>query len=353
MHELSYSLSRGETHITVGKSVGEYIQELPENSLVVFPGSVSKIVETSIEKTSCRTFIIGDGEEGKSLDSVIRIIHAMKDADFKRNSTIVSIGGGSTSDAVGMAASMYMRGVDYVSIPTTLLSMVDASLGGKNAVNLGRVKNLLGSFYSPSHICVDVSLVRGMPPGLVMDGFGEIAKYALIVDSGLYGMLMGRPVREFLEGDEMLEELVTRCIRDKMEIVAGDEFDIYGKRIMLNFGHTLGHAVESATDFSLGHGTAVAHGMLLELHMAKELDLIGENILNDASRLLEKLKLPYTVDARFISRLKTRMLQVISSDKKATRTSVMLPIPREPGIPEVFEVKLQEVADYLERLSGK
>lgn len=351
MHELSYSLSRGITEITIGKTVKEYIEVLADKSLIVYPHSISEIIEPIVHEFSFPTYKLDDGEEGKSLDSVIGIIRAMKEAGFKRSSTIVSVGGGSVSDAVGMAASMYMRGVNYVSIPTTLLSMVDASLGGKNAVNLDGVKNLLGSFFSPSRIGIDTSLVGGMPQGLITDGMGEIAKYALILDSELYQLLSSEPLDHIFGDVASLETLVEKCIRDKMEIVEKDEFDLLGKRIVLNFGHTIGHAIESATDFSMGHGTAVANGMLLEMDMGVEMGLIDRSLLHSAGKLLERLNLPHKIDSSFISGIKERMADVISSDKKATGTSVKIPLPEETGVPRVFEVRLQEVNDYLDRLS--
>ena len=350
MHEISYTLSRGTTRIITGKGVKEYIGQLPEDSLVVYPETVSNLVEPFLANLKVSRYQIKDGEEGKSLESVISILKTMHRAGFRRNSTVVSIGGGSTSDTVGMAASMYMRGVRYISIPTTLLSMVDASLGGKNAVNLDGVKNLVGSFYQPAEIMIDVSLIQNMPKDLVTDGMGEIAKYALIMDEGLYRFLSSEPIEEMFGDGDSLEGLILSCVKDKMGLVERDEFDLLGERIKLNFGHTFGHAIESATDFGIGHGTAVSLGMLLELDMAIKLDLIGKDLLDSASRLLEKLKLPGKIDRKFFETLKARMMDAISSDKKALLSSVRIPLPIRPGHSEVFEINLQDVGDYIEKL---
>ncbi len=352
MHEFSYSLSRGETRIITGKSVHDGIMELPEDSLIVYPKSVSRIIEPHLDGTSFSTHFITDGEEGKSMDSVLGIISSMREAGFRRTSTLVSVGGGSTSDAAGMAASMYMRGVGYVSIPTTLLAMVDASLGGKNAVNFTGVKNLLGSFYSPSQIIIDTSLVKDMPPALITDGMGEIAKYAINQDSELFDWLVTESMEDILGNPDSLEELISRCVSLKMDMVTRDEFDLLGERIILNFGHTLGHALESATGFTVGHGTAVAHGMLLELDMGVKLGLIGDGLLHKAETLLGRLSLPDRIDHAQISSLSGRMFSVVSSDKKATRESLKLPLPVELGKCRVFDIELKEVGDYLRNLKG-
>ncbi len=350
MHELSYTLSRGTTRIVTGKSVKEYIGQLPENSLIVYPETLSSLVESFSSGLKVSRLKIKDGEDGKSLESVIRIIEVMHEAGFRRNSTVVSVGGGSTSDTVGMAASMYMRGIRYIAVPTTLLSMVDASLGGKNAVNFRGVKNLVGSFYSPTDIMIDVSLIREMPDNLVTDGMGEIAKYALIMDENLYSDLNSKPIEEIFRDRNSLENLVLSCVKDKMGIVEKDEFDLLGERIILNFGHTFGHAIESAMDFAMGHGTAVALGMLLELDMAVKLGLIGRDILDSASGLLGKLKLPSKIDSSFFEPLKDGMKRVISSDKKALQASVKMPLPTKPGHPEVHEINLKDIGDYLDGL---
>ena len=141
--------------------------------------------------------------------------------------------------------------------------MVDASLGGKNGVNFRGVKNVLGTFYCASRIVVDTSLIRIIPHNLVEDGIGEIAKYAAIMDSELYGFLVDNTMDGVLKDQMKTEYLLSKCIRDKMELVSQDEFDQDGKRIILNFGHTFGHAMEAASGFSIGHGHAVIGGMLL------------------------------------------------------------------------------------------
>lgn len=348
MHELSYNLSRGTASITIGKNVKDCIEELPEDSLIVYPESVKALIEPLLQSGAFNSHIIEDGEEGKSLHSVVRILEHMKSAGFKRTSSVVSFGGGSTSDTVGLAASMYMRGVNYISIPTTLLSMVDASLGGKNAVNLNGVKNLIGSFYSPSRVYIDTSLVQKMPSSLLTDGLGEIVKYALIQDEKLYNRLSLENKGTTFSDPVLFDSLVESCVKDKMSLVEEDEFDLLGKRIILNFGHTLGHAIESATDFSMGHGTAVANGILLELDMGTKLGLVDAKLMESAKEFLNRFDLPHTIDAGLIAELKPRMMEVISSDKKATKVTIKIPLPVKIGVPEVFEVKHEEVRNYLE-----
>lgn len=350
MHEFSYNLSRGETRVTVGKSIQDSFLELPPDSLIVYPQSIEPIIGPLLDRSSFPSHIVRDGEEGKTMDSVLNILRAMRDAGFKRSTTLVSIGGGSTSDAAGMAASMYMRGVGYVSIPTTLLAMVDASLGGKNAVNYSGVKNLLGSFFSPSHIIIDTALVQDMPPALILDGMGEIAKYAINQDRVLYDQLLKEDINQILGNPQSLENLVSRCVSIKMDVVSKDEFDMHGERAILNFGHTLGHALESATGFTMGHGTAVANGILLELDMGEKLGLVGGELPEQAEALLTKLALPHKIDRDRISTLGQKMINLVAADKKATRDTVKIPLPEELGKCRVFEISLEEVGDYLKRI---
>ena len=351
MQEISYTLSRGETRIVVGRGSNNLLGKLPDDSIVVYPDSVSGITEDLFGKSKKILHKIRDGEEGKSIDSVLEIVEEMRGNRFKRSSTLISIGGGSTSDAAGMAASLYMRGINYVSVPTTLLSMVDASLGGKNAVNYHGVKNLLGSFFNPSLTIIDTSFISDMPESVLTDGLGEIAKYALILDSGLYEVLINDTVSKLFSDEHALETTIIRCVKDKMDIVAEDEFDLLGKRVVLNFGHTIGHALEGASDFSISHGKAVAMGMIMEIDMGIRLGLVSKGMMNHAAELLQHLGLPYNIDEEFMRSASDRMVTLLLSDKKASGNSISIPFPESAGRAKVSEVELKYISDYLEQFT--
>lgn len=348
MQEISYNLSRGPARIIVGKGSTKSLKELPKDILVVHPAAVSGIVDGVFIGRDVDRHIIKDGEAGKTLESVMEIVEKMHGLGFKRKSTIVSVGGGSTSDAVGMAASMYMRGINLVSVPTTLLSMIDASIGGKNAINFHGVKNLLGSFYSPSLTVIDTSFLGGAPKELITDGLGEMAKYALILDTELFHELRNVNMDDLFNDASTLDATVIRCVQDKMDIVAADEFDHLGERAILNFGHTMGHAIEGATEYGIGHGTAVAMGILLEIDLGIRFDFVKDELLNKASKLLSHMGLPHEIDRRYIAKISGKMAKLILSDKKAAKSSVRMPMLESIGKGKLCDVEMKYISEYLE-----
>lgn len=352
MQKISCKLSRNTVSITVYGGALETLRDLPDDSLMVFPEVLSGMVQAMFPEREANFFQVPDGEEGKSFETVMKIVDGLARRKFRRTSTVVSIGGGTVSDVSGLAASLYMRGINYISVPTTLLAMVDAAIGGKNAVNYNGVKNLLGSFYSPSRVIVDTSLVRDMPESLVKDGLGEIAKYAVIMDSILYDMLMGNRIEDIFQDSDKLEWLVSMCIKDKLSLVEEDEFDMLGRRVILNYGHTLGHALEGACGFSIGHGIAVAHGMLMETDMAIEAGMLDEDFREKVALILRSLGLPHTIDRDLMVKYGKDMQVLVGSDKKAGRSGVQLPVPERIGKAKVNEVDLKYIRDYLERHSS-
>ena len=346
MLSLRYMLSRGPTEIILGDGALPSIGKL-EDSLVVYPHSLRQLVESGL-RGNYESLEINDGEESKSFETVLKILGRLMEGRFKRTSTLVSVGGGTVSDVAGLAASLYLRGIPYTSVPTTLLSMVDASLGGKNGVNFRGVKNVLGTFYGASRIVVDTSLLRTMPHNLVNDGIGEIAKYAAIMDDELYSFLMENTMDGVLNDQKKTEYLLSKCINDKMELVSQDEFDQNGKRIILNFGHTFGHAMEAASGFSIGHGHAVIGGMLLEADFALEMGLTTKEVQKGLQELIGHLG--FSVHGKdYLPGGRAELSEFVASDKKSTRHTVKLPIPQSIGIPKVCEVETSSISDYLER----
>ena len=345
MLKLSYRLSRGETTITLGNDAISSLGEL-EDSLVVCPRSLRSMA-ISMLKGSFSIAEIDDGEDSKTLDTVVKILDKLMDGGFRRNSRLISFGGGTASDVAGFAASLYLRGIRYTSIPTTLLSMVDASLGGKNGVNYRGVKNVLGSFYSPSDVFVDTSIVSGMPHNLIEDGIGEIAKYATIMDRELYSFLMENTMDGILEDREKTEYMISKCIRDKMGLVSQDEFDQEGRRVILNFGHTFGHALEGVSEFSIGHGHAVLGGMLFETDYGAREGLISPEVGEGLHKLIRHLGFS-TKEVDYLPGTRNELLKYIASDKKSTRRSIKMPLPERIGIPKVCDVELSSISDYLD-----
>ena len=207
-------------------------------------------------------FVLSAGEESKNFQSLQSILEKMAGAGMRRNARLFAVGGGVIGDIGGLAAALYMRGIDYVQIPTTLLAQVDSGVGGKTAVDLGGVKNIVGAFYQPSKVLVDTAFLDTLPDREIKCGLGEIVKYAAL-NGKIFDLLESNESR--LTDVAFLETLVAPCVEHKAQVVALDEKDL-GERRSLNLGHTTGHAIELST--GLSHGESVLYGMLLETKVA-------------------------------------------------------------------------------------
>jgi 3-dehydroquinate synthase len=239
-------------------------------------------------------FVIPGGENDKTLDTLSRCYEQMALTGFDRDSTILALGGGVVGDLAGFAASTYMRGIRLIHIPTTLLAMVDSAIGGKNAINFPWGKNMVGTFYQPSSILVDLAFLDSLPEEAYRDGLAEIVKYSVIEGHELLSIVRDR-VNSILERDvDSLADIVARCCGIKAEIVARDEFD-RTVRTTLNFGHTIGHALEAAGSYSsYSHGQALSIGMRGAFRISSHYGLVSrdeERLLED---ILERFGLPLT-----------------------------------------------------------
>jgi len=232
-----------------------------DNILIISDSIVAGIylekVKSTIQSLPCtiHSYILAAGETSKSLDEYTKILNFLIGKNFGRNDLILALGGGVVSDLSGFVASTYMRGIRYLTIPTTLLSAVDASVGGKTAINMPGGKNLVGSFYHPSLVICDISLFKTLPDSTVRDGLAEVLKYSFICKD--------------LNPDSIAppydyESIVNQCVMIKSKFVSSDEYD-RGVREALNFGHTIGHGYEVLSKYKISHGMAVAMGMIIEI----------------------------------------------------------------------------------------
>jgi shikimate kinase/3-dehydroquinate synthase len=237
---------------------------------------------------------VPDGEQAKTIAVAEALYRQLALREAQREDLVVALGGGSTGDLAGFVAATYLRGMPVVQIPTTLLAMVDAAIGGKTAVNLPAGKNLVGAFHQPVAVLADVGTLATLPEGEFRSGLGEVAKYALAFDGGLFELLE-RETGRLLETDppsEVLGDIVLRCVRIKAEIVSRDERDA-GERLHLNYGHTLGHALERLDRFAgRSHGEAVSIGMVFAARLAERLQVANPGLVDRHVRLLEPLGLP-------------------------------------------------------------
>jgi 3-dehydroquinate synthase len=253
-------------------------------------------------------FNLRAGEACKTLTEIERTVEWLASRGYDRRGAVVGIGGGAATDHAGFAAAIYLRGIPFATAPTTLLAMVDASVGGKTGVDLQAGKNLVGAFHQPRAVVADLAFLETLPPRELTAGLAEVVKCGFIADPEILELLEGSgPVLP----PELLLELITRAVRVKAEVVAADETEA-GRRAILNFGHTIGHALEAASGYGLLHGEAVALGMIAALDLGAAMGIGPPTLAARARALLGRLGLP--VDAS--RRIDAGVLARLAFDKK-------------------------------------
>lgn len=240
---------------------------------------------------------VPDGEEHKNLASLARIYDGLVDAALERNSPLLALGGGVVGDLAGFAAATYLRGIPYLQLPTTLLAQVDSSVGGKTGIDHPRGKNLIGAFYQPRAVLIDLATLRTLPRRQLLAGFAEVVKYGAILDAELFAFLEQELAQVLALDTAVLQHVVRRCCELKAQVVERDERES-GERAVLNFGHTIGHALESVTGYTrFLHGEAVAIGMVAEARVSAALGLCRPEVVERLRALLERAGLPVELPA--------------------------------------------------------
>ena len=253
--------------------------------------------------------ILKDGEQYKTLDTVNQIWTKLLESHFDRTCTLVALGGGVVGDMTGFAAASYQRGVNFIQIPTTLLSQVDSSVGGKTGVNHSLAKNMIGAFYQPKCVLIDTNTLKTLANREFSAGMAEVIKYGLIDDLNFFEFLESRIDNIIKQEQKYITEIIYRSCQSKAKIVAEDEFES-GKRALLNLGHTFGHAIENALGYGIYlHGEAVAVGMLMAAHLSN-LDKDG---IDRIKNLLIKANLPTTINQKTTEK---ELRQTMLIDKK-------------------------------------
>jgi 3-dehydroquinate synthase len=230
------------------------------------------------------------GERAKSLSTVERGYKFLLANNVDRKGLICALGGGVVGDTAGFIAASYLRGIDYIQLPTTLLAQVDSAIGGKVGVNFEGKKNMVGAFYQPRAVIADVALLKSLPAAEIRNGLAEVIKYAVAMDEGLFRMLQRKADNNFSAAE--LSDIVMRCCRLKAGIVEIDEMEKTGQRAILNFGHTVGHALEAVSGFKGSHGEAVAVGMVAAAMISQRLGSLDASDVQSIQSLLEKFELP-------------------------------------------------------------
>jgi 3-dehydroquinate synthase len=282
MHKIKLKLKAASSNILVGRGLyGQLPRLLDDEGLsgpflvVSQPGVLGAIDNRPLERNPVA--LIPDGEKAKTLRTVERLLDRMLELEMTRQSTIVAVGGGVVGDVAGFAASLFLRGVSVVQVPTTLLAQVDSSVGGKTGVNHRRGKNLIGSFHQPRLVVADPQLLATLPPRQYRSGLYETLKYGVIRDQTIFRAFERQPAQIADRNPDVVEDLIHRSLRIKARVVSADEKEGNLRRI-LNFGHTIGHAIEAASHYrSILHGEAVGYGMIGAARIASRLDLLEES----------------------------------------------------------------------------
>jgi len=275
------------------------------------------------------------GEACKNLTEIEKSCEWMASHEYDRHAAVIGIGGGAATDHAGFVASIYLRGVPFALVPTTLLAMVDASVGGKTGVDLPAGKNLVGAFHQPRAVVADLGFLDTLPAREQAAGMAEVVKAGLIADAALFE----RIERESGSiGREALAELITAAVKVKAEVVTEDERES-GRRAILNFGHTLGHALEAESAYALLHGEAVSLGMVAALTIGQARGITEPALVPRTTRLLARLGLPVDVNGRITAQVRAR----IEVDKKRRSDGVKFVFVPRPGDAMVVEVPLDEI----------
>lgn len=311
----------------------------------------SERVIKTLEKTGAEVsyFEIKDGEKYKRIETVLPIYDFMVEKNFDRSSLIVSLGGGVVCDLTGYVAATFMRGVDFIQVPTSLLAQVDASIGGKVAVNHPKGKNLIGAFYQPKMVYIDVDVLNTLEFREVKTGLAEIVKHSVIWSKEYFDYLdeNSKKILE-LETDIIIKIIKTSC-EIKAEVVSQDERE-QGIRALLNYGHTYGHVVENLTAYEVyRHGEAVIYGMIFAAELAKKLNLVDDSFINTQKELFRKFEMDIEIPKYKFE----TVLKILKHDKKVKNGKLIFVVPNKIGKAEIIKVEEKMIKEIYDSIEGK
>jgi|TARA_B100001964_G_scaffold240384_1_gene310049 3-dehydroquinate synthase len=319
--------SQGDYRVLVGRGIVQHLGDEARNAglhgkafLVadeaVFRACVRPVQE-SMESAGFEThvLVLPSGEKTKNLDKIRDIYAWLARLRAERQDVVLALGGGVMGDAAGFAAATYRRGVPFIQVPTTLASMVDASLGGKVAVNLPEGKNLVGAFHQPKLVLSDIDTLNTLPAREMTAGWAEAIKHGLILDPELLSTFETEVDRLFELKDELAVRVIRRSVAIKADVVSADEFETGDTRVLLNYGHTIGHALETVSEYgAFLHGEAVSIGMMGAAHICRELGLISEELIDRQRVILQRYNLPIVAPGMDVE----AVFEATKSDKKST-----------------------------------
>ena len=325
--------------------LGEYIKKYcsSEKIAIISDSNVwplyGDVVCSSLKKAgydSIISYVVPAGEPSKSGSTYLAVLEFLAQNQITRSDCVIALGGGVVGDLTGFVAATYLRGIDFIQIPTTLLAAVDSSVGGKTAIDLVAGKNLVGSFYQPRFVLCDTDTLDTLPVDVFRDGCAEVIKYSILYDAELFEHLKVSGIAF------SREDVIARCVELKRNVVAEDEFD-RGQRQMLNLGHTIGHGIEAMSNFMIPHGQAVATGMAIVSRAAAALNILDCDICNEIIDLLKRFDLPVHTDYTAQD-----LYSFTLSDKKRSGATVNLIVPQDIGSCFIRPTSIDELETFIQ-----
>ncbi|MCR4610772.1 MAG: 3-dehydroquinate synthase [Lachnospiraceae bacterium] len=301
---------------------------------VVTDSNVAKLYLNEIEKTlsglNCKIFthVFDAGEASKNCNTLNKLYEELIINHFDRHDLLIALGGGVVGDLCGYCAATYLRGIDYIQVPTTLLSQVDSSVGGKTAIDFMQYKNMVGAFYMPKLVYINVNVLKTLDDEQFSCGMGEVIKHGLIRDKEYYDYIVAHKEDIALKRPESLIELIYGSLAIKSQVVQIDPKE-KGIRAYLNFGHTVGHAIEKLSDYKLYHGQCVAIGMMAALYLSKRMGYVDEQDIEKAAAIMRFFDLHTSVDKSMMD--ENAILQATKSDKKMDNNRIRFVILKDIG----------------------
>lgn len=327
----------------IGKAITQACKS--RRAAIVTDDNVDKeygdIVVSSLNDAGIKAvkFVFPHGESSKCHDTLLKLYDFLAENGFTRSDMLIALGGGVVGDLTGFAAATYMRGIEFIQIPTSLLAMVDSSVGGKTAVNINSGKNLVGAFYQPSLVVADAHSLNTLPDMFFIDGMAEVIKYGMIKSPKVFDMTERLNCSD---KDFTITDLIKECVSIKAQVVENDEREA-GERMLLNFGHTLGHAIEKYHNFSgITHGAAVAIGMSVFTHIAESKGMCVKGTADKLDAVLNQHRLPTTTEAPMDLLFKYSL-----GDKKRNSKGIDIVICSDIGKSSVIRMSVEEYADFL------
>lgn len=338
----------GQYDVIIGADLlsqtGKYLKEITgcDKAAIISDSHVwpiyGKVVAEAIEKSgiSPYTYIFPAGEGSKTAQTYFEILNFLAENKITRSDAVIALGGGVVGDITGFAAATYLRGISYIQIPTSLLAMVDSSVGGKTAIDLPAGKNLAGAFKQPKLVLCDVDTLHTLPREQFLDGCAEVIKYGMLYDADLLDYL------DETGPNFNLQDVITKCVVWKRDVVQEDEFDT-GPRQKLNFGHTIGHGIEAASKYTITHGQAVAAGMAIVSRAAVSSSLCERAVSVKLQSVLDKFSLP--VNTEYSAEV---LFQCALSDKKRSGGNVNIIVPRQIGHCDIHSIPVSDLESFIE-----